>query len=229
MKRILSVFLLFALVVSFSGCFDSITSTEEFVAVPDILGTDEEVAKSVLSNTGLIPQIKYKYDNEVKAGNVIKTKPEAGEKVSKNEKIKVYISKGPSHIEASDARITWYNISYGDDDWEFYTPYIEDEVLYIECHDVMFCESIMWQDNYDEGIIIGDASIKDTFDKTVPCTAVYEKQYWDAYEPQDFTLEIPLSDLNVERPTEMHILLCAEVDYEYTEINVSFTFTWDKD
>lgn len=233
MKRIMSVFLLIALVFSFSACNGkqeekATEPTQETIKVPDVLGTDETTAKNIMSSNGLIPQITYEYDDEVEKGYVITTDPAISTSVNKNGKVKIIISKGPSFIEADDARIGWYNVADGDDDWEFSTPYINDEVLYIDCFNVKFSTPIKWQDKYNNGTIIGEAAINDTFDKTVPCSAVYEKQSWKANEKQTFTLEIPLTDLNETRPTEMHILLYADVNKKHSKISISFTFTWNK-
>lgn len=234
MKRILSAFLLIALIFSFSACGEkqeeanSATekATQELINIPDILGTDEDTAKNLISSVGLIPQLTYEYDDYADVGTVITTTPSINNQVSKNTKVTIIVSKGPSYVEANDSRIRWFNVAEGEDYWEFSTPYINEETLYIDCYNVKFSVPIKWQDNYDEGIIIGEASINDTFDKTVPCSAVYEKQSWKANEKQDFTLEIPLTDLNETRPTEMHILLYADVNKKHSNINISFTFTW---
>lgn len=222
LKRIIAIVLCLVLIFSFASC------GKDLVTIPNIMGVDEASAKNVLSSNGLIPVVEYVYNDNVDEGCVTETAPVMGEQVEKNTQVKIYVSKGSSYIKSKDSRISWYNISfYEDDDWEFNNPYISEETLYIECYKVTFGEAITWNDRYKEGKIIGEASINDTFDKTVPVTAHYEKQEWKANESQSFTLEIPLSDLNENRPTTMYVRLFAyNSNNDFININISFSITW---
>ena len=204
------------------------TPVVETITIPDIEDIDEMSAKNLISSSGLIPKIEYVYDDYTDEGNVVKTSPQIGSKVDKNSKVTIYVSKGPSYITSTRSTISWYNISYAEDEWEFYNPYIQNGILYINCYSVTFGTAMQWQDTYNEGILIGEASINDTFDKTVPITAKYRKQSWKANEEQGFTLEIPLADLNVSRPTDIYIELFAIVGSQFDTINISFTMTWPK-
>lgn len=215
MKKILSLTLaVLLLLMTLTACGGK--------SVPDVANTDEATAKSILSANSLIPSIKYIYDDTVEEGNVISTEPAALTTVSENTKITVYISKGPSYLEASDARISWYHLSDKEDKWEFYTPYIEEGVLYIKCDNVTFGCAMTWQDSYNNGTIIGIASVTDSFDKTIPVSAKYQKKSWKANESQSFTLEIPLKDLNTSKPTDMYLRLYTTED----NVRVDFYMTW---
>ena len=220
MQKIICLSLLFVIVISFASCGEK--PVDNRIKVPDVVDTDEKTAKSILSSSGLIPSIKYDYDDDIKKGNVVKTEPKVSSKVEKNSKITVYISKGKSYVESKDSRIEWTNVSNKDDDWEFYSPYIKKDTLYIKCN-VKFACPIKWKDTYKEGYIIGDASINDSFDKTVPISAKYKKQSWKAYEKQNFTLEIPLKDLSESRPTDMYTRLYTT---KKGEVDVNFYITW---
>lgn len=227
MKKILkTVTALMLAMFCLTSC--SLLDSYKKITVPDVSGVDEATAKNVLSSNGLIPYVEYVYDDTVAEGNVIGTDPIAGSQVEKNTRVKLNISKGAAYLESKASRITWTNISAGQqDNWEFYTPYIQEETLYIQCHDVKFATGITWKDNYQKGILFGEACITDTFDKTVPVSATYEKQSWAPNEPQSFTLAIPLSDLNENRPTTMHIKLTAlDAYYNNVQISISFTMTW---
>ena len=216
MKKIFFVLSLFILI---TGCSSGLT-------VPDVYDTDEVTAKNVLSSNGLIPAVKYEYDDVIEEGNVIRTQPQIGDTIQKNSKVEVYISKGARKIESKDSRIYWYNVGSKMDTWEFYSPYIEDGTLKINCYNVVFTKKVEWQDRYNEGRLIGNASINDTFDKTVPVSAKYSKQKFNANEAQSFILEIPLKDLDVSKPTNMYIELFAKVDNRVQDIRVNFTMTW---
>lgn len=234
MKKVLSLVLAVLMVLAISACGEknenvsSETVSEDKIAVPDIENTDEATAKNILSSNGLIPKIENEYDEIIEAGNVIKTDPPVGSKVDKNSKVTVYISKGKSRIDFKSGNITWYNISTEDDWWEADSPYIENNVLYMPCKNVRFSVPMKWHDKNNTGEIHGDACINDTFDKCVPVRAKYEKQSWEANEEQNFTLEIPLSDLSVEKPTDMYLRLFAykENNDNQIKIRVDFTLTW---
>ena len=205
------------------------TTEDTKIEIPDIEGTDETTAKNLLSSNGLIPKIEQEYDDFVEKGNVIRTDPVIGTKVEKNSKVTVYISKGASRIYFKSGNITWSRVSTGDDYWEANTPYIEEEVLYIPCKKVKFSVPLKWDDNLNKGELLGEASINDTFDKTVPVRAKYEKQSWNANAEQSFTLEIPLSELNVDKPTDLYLRLFAYINNDNSNqinVRVSFTLTW---
>jgi len=222
MKKIIILLLVSTMLLCFTACGETVSPNNR-ITIPDILDTDETTAKNILSSNGLIPSIKYENSEEFEQGNVIRTEPQIGESVEKNSKVTIYISDGPSYISSSDSRIQWWNLSTGDDDWEFYSPYIENNILYINCYNVTFSCDMEWSDRYNNGELIGIASITDSFDKTVPVSAKYEKQSWKANESQSFILEIPLKDLNVSQPTDMYLRLYTNND---SDIRVNFYMTW---
>lgn len=243
MKRTITTFLASALalvmVLSLEGCGGNqgstvaeTTITEATVAkttegngivIPDIKGTDESTAKNLLSSNGLIPVIEYEYDDDTEEGNVVRTTPDIGSTVEKNSKVTIFVSKGASFVQSTSSNI---NITGWGDKlkvWEFNNPYIKDETLYIECTNVVFTVPITWMDRTGSGRMAVQASISDTYTKTVPATVPYEKQSWQANEKQTFTIEIPLNDLDTSRPTDMFLIFGTE---EQGDIPVKFSMTW---
>ncbi|MBE5730588.1 MAG: PASTA domain-containing protein [Clostridiales bacterium] len=218
MKKLSLALISVLIVCSLVGCGNRIT-------IPDVSDLDESSAKSILSSNGLIPKVEYIYDDNITDGNVIKTSPEIGSTTTQNSQITVYVSKGPSYFSSKDAIISWYNISSSEDYWEFSKPYNNEGILYIDC-DVTFGTEISWSDSYQNGKIIGQASLTDTFDKAVPISAVYQKQNWEAYESQSFILEIPLSDFNENRPSNIHLRLFAYMGNENINVRINFSITW---
>ncbi len=220
MKRAILLFFVVSLLFLFNAC----EKEPEGITIPDLVGTEENVAKNVLSANGLIPTIKYINDDDIEKGFVVKTYPAANEILPLNNKIFVYVSSGPSFIQSLDARIEWWHISdYGEDDWQFENPYISEGILYIPCYDVIFSKSITWQDRYDEGEIGGIASVTDTFDKIIPVSAKYEKRSWKAGESQDFILEIPINDMETDKPTDIYLELYTD---DFESVRVNFYMTW---
>ncbi len=219
MKKIVAVLLMIALTFSFSSCSLIMNVLSSKIEVPDVKKVDEDTAKNVLSSNSLIPTVEYIYHDTIAKGLVVKTYPSIGEMVEKNARITVYVSLGPSYVESKNSRISWTNLTSSRDEWSFYSPYIKNDVLHIECK-VAFATAVKWQDTYQNGKIIGEASLTSGFDRSVPASAKYTKQSWKANEEQSFILEIPLQDLNVDKPTNIYVEL-----YRETGSNVEFNFT----
>ncbi|MBR5923636.1 MAG: PASTA domain-containing protein [Clostridia bacterium] len=213
MKKNLCLTLIIALILLLTACAKSIE-------VPDVIDTEESVAKNVISSNGLIPVIKYEYDDQFEEGYVIRTIPDAGSPASKNDKVEVYISKGAAYICAHDATISWYNVGTGKDEWNFSTPYIQEGKMYIECS-AIFKKTVKWKNGG-----FGEASINDTFNKTVPIKITNTSETMQANKEYEFTLEIPISDLEVQRPTTIFTKLVTIIDGEQENLDVSFSISW---
>lgn len=237
MKKITSLLLAVVAAISLSGCaqgnapLDEVSSKEEQLTVPDIVGTEEDIAKNVLSSSGFIPIVETEYDDEVEAGKVIRTSPAVGSPIEKNGKVTICISNGPWTVTAKDANIRWYNVTNQKDNWDFQTPYIIEDELYIECY-ATFMADVKWagfsSNGDDFGTGFGRASINDTFDKTVP-VEVRSVQTIKAGEREFVWLIIPLNDLDVQKPTTMYLQLAAYINGDEVNqklININFVMSW---
>ncbi|SFQ16847.1 serine/threonine protein kinase [Lachnospiraceae bacterium XBB1006] len=73
-----------------------ICAGKEGFALPDVRGKEEAEATSTLQSepNNLVVSVSYKYDESVKAGQVISTSPEAGATVHAGDTITVYVSRG---------------------------------------------------------------------------------------------------------------------------------------
>lgn len=197
------------------------------VAIPDIVNIEYTDAKNVLSSMGFIPQVEYENSDTVSEGCVIRCTPQVGALAEKGSKVICYVSKGSSYTISKDSYANWTYITYGiEDEWEFYSPYINDGVLYIECFNVVFGTAMEWRDRYNEGSAAGTASINDTFDKVVPVRVEYEKRKTEANEPQSFTIIVPLSELNVSKPTNMYFRVGITANDQDTNLVFNFSMTW---
>ena len=212
-KTIVSIILVMSMML-FAGC--SASDSKGLITVPDVKGTDVETAKSLLSSNQLIPIVEEEYNDRVDVGTIVSTSPGAGEDVEPNSKVTIKVSKGPKRIEAKNATIQWYQISGGEDDWTPSKPYIEDGVLYIETA-VVFSIATTWKESG-----YGRASISDTFDKTVPVEVKFDNQSNAAGEEQNIVIKVPVSDLDVQKPTIVYLNLYLE---EAT-VECNFSMTW---
>ena len=198
------------------------------ITIPNVVNVDLDTAKTLLAGKGLIPKAEYEFDDITEYGLVTRTVPEIGSTVEEDSVITIYISKGPSFISAKNSTIEWYHISAadGEDEWHFESPYIENGVMYIKCSDIKFGVAMQWADDNNDGHGFGNASINDTFNKTVPVTVRYSKKSFARKETQEITIEIPMADLDIQKPTDMYLKLATNVNGKFTNISVNFSMTW---
>ncbi|MBQ1195744.1 MAG: PASTA domain-containing protein [Clostridia bacterium] len=177
--------------------------------VPDVANVDEETAKKVLTSNQLIPTITYEYSDTIIVGNVTRTEPEIGSVVEPNSKITVYLSYGPSRVEASNV-ITDLDIGC----WMgACTVYRQVDTLYIDCSDFYYnYGSTMelygkWYDPNNSGKISGIASLTDNYYQSIAISGKYTDSDFFGYNRHNFTIEVPLVELNVDKPTRVYILI----------------------
>lgn len=202
----------------------------KMVKLPDVSDTDLDSAKAVLINKGFLITIKEKYSDTVPKGNVIGTEPEGGTMLEENSKIVLLVSKGPSLIDSKNSTISWYPLdSKSPDKWEFASPFIVDEYLYILCAPTFGVDFCFKNTGF------GTASISDTFDKQTPIRLFdsdlldfpEEKQVKKG-EEQEFYIRIPLAQLDSDRPTHVacRISVLVGAKKEERNIDVSFSISW---
>lgn len=219
MKRIIAMLLMLVILLSLCACGG------KQLEVPDVYNVDEQSAKSALSALGLIPAVAYDYDDTVGEGFVCYTSPSIGTTVEQGERITVYVSKGPKRIRAKDAYMQWRYKDF--DDVEFKAPYIYDRQLYIECRSDTPARDISWYDSHNNGSGYGLASLNDSFDKTVPLKIRYDQQYASvkAGEHIEFTIVVPLAELDDDRPTSIYMKLSTGKDTtDVVELIISMTW-----
>ena len=207
------------------------TEGEPLIEIPNVKDLDEETAKSLISRKSFIPKMEYIYDDDVKEGLVIKTVPSIGSGANKDDVISIYVSKGPRFYYLRDSLATIYDIngvepfSYPDTKWHD-SPYVEEGYLYIPIY--LGCVSKYKLSFYaPNGTAFGSASINDTFDKTIPIEVVTSSLEIDNNgEITSFELKIPLSDLDVQKPTNIYTCVEIMVNGEREEFYASFDLSW---
>lgn len=225
MKKVVALLLVVCLLCGLVGCRKGIT-------IPDVSQTDESTCKTLLAGKGLIPKVEYQYDDKVEKGLVIDTMPTIGSKVYEDDIVTVIVSKGKRRYDLADALGAMYNVtgiqnfSWGDDGQKqtkgFYGPYVEEEYLYIEMF--LCCKSYSQIEFYDD---FGSASITDTFDKTVPIKVIYSSKKVDNNGGKtSFKVKIPLSDLGVQKPTNLYIEFDFLVAGKRQTFKAEFDLTW---
>ena len=73
----------------------------------------------------------------------------------------------------------------------------------------------------------GTASVNDSFDKTIPIKVIYNSKKVDNKGGRtDFEVKIPLSDLGVQKPTNINIKFDFLVNEERESFQAGFDLTW---
>ena len=205
------------------------TEGDPLTAIPDVKGLDEQTAKTLIVGKGFIPRVEYEYDDEVEEGQVIRTSPRIGSGANIDDVITIYMSKGASYYLLNDAVGYMYDV-YGIQSfsWEnpetkgFYNPYYDEGNLCIEMY--LNCKSTSKLAFYKN---FGTASINDTFDKTVPIEIIYEdKNVNNKGERTYFTAKIPLSDLGVQKPTNIYLQFDFLVNGVRQTFRAGFDLSW---
>ncbi len=197
--------------------------------VPDVANVDEDTAKKVLTANQLIPSITYEYSDTIILGNVTRTEPEIGSGVEPNTKITVYLSYGPSRVDASNV-ITDLDVGC----WMgTCSVYRQIDTLYIDCSDFYYnYGSTMelygkWYDPNNSGNISGIASLTDNYYQSVAISGKYTDSDFFGYNRHNFTIKVPLVDLKADKPTRIYILIdILDCHNKLDQIEFIITISW---
>ena len=191
------------------------------IIIPDISNVDEATAKTLLAQKSLIPSIEYEFSDSIDTGLVIKSDPEIGATTKPDNKVLIYISKGPKRITTSDSNVTWED---GRDEFEYYDSgaYIEDGYFVLETEFKFHKKYELLDFEYNGGEGYGRASISDTFDKVVPLIIETEDKILDPSKLEKMTIKIPLNDLDVQKTTTLYF----ELNFEGKDYKMSMIASW---
>lgn len=217
----------------FAGGFDTTNEVPtNTIKIPDIEKLDVSTAKTLLAGKGLIPKVEYEFHNNYDYDLVIRTMPTIGSEVEEDTPVTIYVCKGPKYYELPDAVGYMQDVnnidafSWGDDGKPrtkgFYSPYVKEGYLYIPMY--LKCTSKYSIEFYDD---FGTASINDSFDKTVPIKVIYDnKKVNNKGGLTEFEVKIPLSDLGVQKPTNIYIEFDFYVNSKREDFEAGFDLTW---
>lgn len=131
-----------------------------------------------------------------------------------------------SNIRATSSRIWWTNVGQGQDTWKFNNPYIEGNTLYIRCTTTQFSLPVQWKESTETGKFSGEVSQLEGFYISYPMFGKYTKQNQNAGESQELLLEVPLDQLDDDRPTALYFRLHAYVNGKLSNVCIRFTIEW---
>lgn len=196
------------------------------VTLGDYEGSSAAVAEISLANMGLIPKVKNEYSDFIPEGQVIRTEPLAGSQMNQGESVSVIVSSGPRIVYPAQYQINWTNkVGGADIDWRFNAdPFVRENTLVVHL-DLKMSRDMYWHETRS-GMGFGEASITDTFDKVVPLRIVLEQEATPANQLQTVSLQIPISDLDVKRPTTIYVKLFAGIRGSVHQIPLTLTMSW---
>ena len=246
MRKIIAVLLILCLSIAMCACaaqqpvqqqqpVEQEQPAEELkIKIPDIEKMDVDTAKTLLAGKGLIPKIEYEYINDYDYDSVIRTEPAIGSEVEEDTPVTIYVCKGPQYyelpnslgsiydIEGIEPFIPWNEDPNGVGTKAHKSVWVSEGYLYISLY--LGCKSEQELEFYGN---FGDASINDTFDKTVPIDVIYESKKIDNTGALTyFDFKIPLSDLGVQKPTNLNVRYYLNVGGKRTTARASFDLTW---
>ena len=234
-KQILGVFVTLTLCCGLL-CFCTAGGSAEptGISIPDIENLDVATAKTLLAGKGLIPKVEYVYNNDYEYDMVVYTEPELLSYVEPDSVVTMYVCQGPAYYELADVVgymrnvegiedfIWWSDADDGQGTKGFTNTWVEEGYLHIKMY--LCCKSEYELEFYGD---FGTASINDTFDKTVPIKVIYDsKKVNNQGARTNFEVKIPLSDLGVQKPTNMNIKFDFLVDGERETFSAGFDLSW---
>ena len=228
LARLMSMVMVLSLMFVLNACSGS--ASKDSVTIPDVTGSEESVAKNILSSQGLLPDVQYAYSDTVAEGNVIETVPAVGSAVAKGDAVAVYVSKGPSIVKPKDGRFYFDDVHKDSQDNMKASVRKENGILYLEC-DVTFL-SVGREYVVPE---VGYASTDADFMFSIPIKITDISHSYDgllAYNK--FTIEIPLDELGDHNPSRVYLNL-DRIEYpngpdSYKQVykkRAWFAFDWE--
>lgn len=213
---ICAVFLCVLLVAcqTYESELESTTSTESSIIIPDVLNSEEAVAKNIISSLGLFPDVQYSYDDTVAEGKVIRTTPNVGDTVSKGDAVVLSISKGPQIVKPKSEKFNFDGVYENSSDYQKASVRKEEGVLYIDC-DVTFMSVGSKFKVPEEGLASTDEDF--VFSIPIKITNISQSNYGQLAYQNKFTIEIPLDELGDSAPTRIYLNL----DSTYLDPNVA--------
>ncbi len=205
-----------------------LTDGDKLIKRPNIIGIDETSAKNILISKGIIPKIKYGYSDEQEQNLVYDVKPRIGIGIKEDDVVIVFVSLGPEYYQLNNAVGIIEDIDGIEPfDWDkgtkkFSTPYIKEGFLYIDIS--LRCTSQCNLSFYKD---FGTASVKAEYEKTVPIEVLYKSEVINNNgELTEFTLKIPLNDLDEDTPTNIYTEFYFLVNEEIKAFKASFDLSW---
>lgn len=205
-----------------------------FTTVPDLFGGSEANVVGMVRAGCYEPVVSsfytgaMDYKSNLDIGYAFDQSPAAGTVLADNEPVRIWVSKprvGVRYVENALLGLSGGSSNLRFDDYAFWMPFEKDGKLYVMMSAVSN-SAFDWRDEQDKGTGFGTARIVDEFDKEVPLVVLYTTKRVPAGKEQFFTIEVPLTDLQIKRPTKIMSFLSITRAGVQTSFRAEVTLTW---
>lgn len=198
---------------------------ENATTVPDVIGKIPSSANRAIES-GCYRVEVVEFYAKAEAGSVFGVSPEAGTVLAANERVTIFVAKPHVGVRyVANSLLGLASAGPKVDDWEFSRPFEKDGKLYVPIS-ASFGSSFDWRDTHNSGTGFGKAVIADEFNKEVPVIVHFTTQRAPAGKEQFFTIEVPLTDLQIQRPTKISPTLYISHSGRNANILGEVTLSW---
>ena len=193
--------------------------------VPDAIGLNRGTATSLVRD-GCYEVETITFYAAAPEGLVFQSAPPPDTPLEAGETVTLFVAERKTGTrDVADSVGNWSFLGPRDEDWGFWTPFEKDGKLFIPIR-ASHSVPLEWRDPFDTGSGFGVAQITDQFDKEVPVSVLYGKKSVPENEEHFFTVVVPLTDLDNQRPTRVAVFLEVEVNGNRDRIRANFTMSW---
>lgn len=183
------------------------------VQIPDLSGCDEDSAKTLLLNLGLVPVFDEDFSDEVNIGLVAYCSPECLSYAAQGSKVTVYLSKGATYAEALSSKM--YHDSDEDIFFDFYNPVFKNNSIVIDVSillqntgansEICFSELTTAYINSIpiNNVVISGEGVGEYVANGTVCLESINGNYVENYAKHSITFTIPMETIKNKRPTEI--------------------------
>ena len=246
-KKIITALLAAIIAVSFASCGivrgtpaetsgavksnDTSSRKSDLIKIPDISGLKEDEGALILSGKGLIPKREYKYHDSVERGMIIGTEPAIGSSIDGDAPVTLFVSMGPEIFDLKNAVGYIMNVagvdpfSWGDNGDKrtksFDMIVIKNELCIIITLGMKSTEELEFFRTF------GYASVNEDYSDSVIADIEYSSKTIDnTGNDTTFTVKVPLSELENDRPKSIYIKLDFSVGGNPETLKAGFDLSW---
>lgn len=246
-KKIITALLAAIIAVSFASCGivrgtpaetsgavkskDTSSRKSDLIKIPDISELKEDEGALILSGKGLIPKREYKYHDSVERGMIIGTEPAIGSRIDGDAPVTLFVSMGPEIFDLKNAVGYIMNVagvdpfSWGDNGDKrtksFDMIVIKNELCIIITLGMKSAEELEFFRTF------GYASVNEDYSDSVIADIEYSSKTIDnTGNDTTFTVKVPLSELENDRPKSIYIKLDFSVGGNPETLKAGFDLSW---
>lgn len=201
------------------------TGPEKFV-ITDFYGLRLEPFRTMITNKGVLVEVREEKSNDLPKGLITRTSPKAGSLIAPGEILEIWISSGADQVDAFRAVLEWDNKK---DDWPLFMPFVENGWLIFDAEPVFsrevtldgFCGVVPdWHPGSKDSLGCGRASVKPSFEQRASVHIGFQDRRFLPGESQEVRVGIKTAELGESFPEIVYIDIFTEDIYEPIELTL---------